>query len=156
MTHRIFVYGTLKQGYGNYSRLLRDHAKFIGPAQSVQRVYQMHTGGFPAVWEIGEGGAFLKGEVFEVDDRVLARCDSLEGHPRMYKRVQRTFNLLPSSVPSYPGPNKPIPLTAWVYLWQHGAEFGTYVQPGPGNILEWNHRTASCAEEGEFDVDVSA
>lgn len=137
MTTRIFVYGTLKRGYGNNYHI--ENAKFIGPAISVQPVYKMGTGGFPIVWEDGEGGAFLKGEVYEVNDAELADCDRLEGHPRSYKREERTFNLLPSDSPTYPGDNRPLPLTAWVYLWQGNEQSRRRWRPvePKDNVLDW-------------------
>lgn len=139
---RLFVYGTLKRGHDNNERLLSE-AKFIGPALSAQPVYKMVTGGYPIVWEAGESGAFLKGEVYEVDDKTLAACDRLEGHPRMYRREERTFNLLPpSEEPNYPGPNKPLPLTAWVYLWpqEMNSDHWTSVEP-KNRILDWERPT---------------
>jgi gamma-glutamylcyclotransferase (GGCT)/AIG2-like uncharacterized protein YtfP len=42
--------------------------------------YAMQDIGFPIVWE-DQSGARLKGEVFDVNDETLQRCDVLEGHP---------------------------------------------------------------------------
>ena len=41
---KLFVYGTLKRGYGN-NRLLRE-ATFIGPAISKSAMYRMYSTGF--------------------------------------------------------------------------------------------------------------
>jgi Gamma-glutamyl cyclotransferase, AIG2-like len=43
------------------------------------------SGMFPIVWE-DQSGARLKGEVFDVNNETFLRCDTLEGHPRMYRR----------------------------------------------------------------------
>jgi gamma-glutamylcyclotransferase (GGCT)/AIG2-like uncharacterized protein YtfP len=75
MTHRVFVYGTLKSGIHNH-RLLA-HAKFIGYAITDQ-AYHMVAGGFPIVLEGGDYA--VKGEVYEVDDATLRYLDYLEGY----------------------------------------------------------------------------
>jgi gamma-glutamylcyclotransferase (GGCT)/AIG2-like uncharacterized protein YtfP len=73
----LFVYGTLKRGYSNYNHLLIN-AHFIGEALSSGSKYVMQDIGFPIVWE-DQSGARLKGEVFDVNDETLQRCDMLEG-----------------------------------------------------------------------------
>ena len=125
----VFVYGTLKRGYPNNSILLRN-AKFLGPAVSVQPVYKMETQGFPAIWEVGEAGNFVRGELYEVSEEQLARCDNLEGHPHMYCRQARTFRL----------PNdRDRVMSAWVYLWnnKYGRFQGEPVLPENGH-LSWD------------------
>ncbi|MET4238598.1 gamma-glutamylcyclotransferase family protein [Bradyrhizobium sp. RT10b] len=77
--HRVFVYGTLKRGQGNFGRL--EAATFCGDAVTVAK-YWMLDGGFPVVLELPEGeeGHPVKGEVFEVNDAELADLDRLEGY----------------------------------------------------------------------------
>lgn len=109
--HYLFVYGTLKRGYGNNARCLED-AEFIGEAVTVDDGYVMQTGSFPILFEIGEGhGAKARGEIFIVSNKTRARCDSLEGHPNMYRREQRKF-----VVSLVDGTQETI--EAWVYLWR--------------------------------------
>lgn len=81
---RLFVYGSLMQGFGNH-RLLQG-ARFIGTAQTVAG-FRLHAlGGYPGlVSERGMGSA--QGEVYEVDGDALAAIDKLEGHPRFYRRT---------------------------------------------------------------------
>lgn len=80
--HLIFVYGTLKNGWGN-NVIIADQ-KFIGKATTVANEYQMYSlGGFPGVVD---GNNSIKGELWEVDDGAFARCDRLEGQPTFYKR----------------------------------------------------------------------
>lgn len=83
MSTRIFVYGTLKRGGGNWRYHLKGKAKFITEAQIHGTMY--HLGGFPAISLHGDGN--IHGEIFEVDDDTLASCDRLEGHPRWYVRT---------------------------------------------------------------------
>lgn len=75
MTHRVFVYGTLKRGYGN-NVLLRG-STYIGPSVTVPR-YRMLEPSFPVILP-DENGKQLAGEVYHVDDTTLASLDRLEG-----------------------------------------------------------------------------
>jgi gamma-glutamylaminecyclotransferase len=124
MTHLLFVYGTLKKGYGNHDRLMHN-AKFIGEAISPMPVYKMQTVAFPLVWrELNGNGARVKGEVYQIDDNTLAKCDQLEGYPRMYLRERAMFRVGAKL------------LIAWIYLWQGEQHYET-VLPKNG-ILEWS------------------
>jgi len=81
---KVFVYGTLKQGYGN-NILLRDQA-FLGENVTKFPVFDMTSEGIPFVHP--EGSSFIKGEMYEIDEACLERVDSLEGHPNWYKREE--------------------------------------------------------------------
>ena len=78
MTHRVFVYGTLKRGYGNYRMFLRD-AHFAGEAKTPPSYGMLSAGGFPVVMPVSWDGKAVAGELYHVDDRTLARLDGLEG-----------------------------------------------------------------------------
>lgn len=87
---KVFVYGTLKSGYGN-NYLVAD-GQFLGKAVTL-RPYILWHSGFPIATHNDEianrlGLKMLPiiGEVYEVNDSQLARTDSLEGHPRWYVR----------------------------------------------------------------------
>jgi gamma-glutamylaminecyclotransferase len=86
---KLFVYGTLKRGFGN-NRLLRD-AKFLGNARTVQPFVLLDSG-FPVMTPVGAGNMRVSGEVYEIDNidnsKTLARLDALEGEGRMYDRVK--------------------------------------------------------------------
>lgn len=86
---KLFVYGTLKRGYGN-NRLLQN-ATFIGEAIT-NKPYLLFNCGFPKAVPSEEGLPII-GEVFEVDEAQLARCDSLEGHPDWYVRREINANI---------------------------------------------------------------
>jgi gamma-glutamylcyclotransferase (GGCT)/AIG2-like uncharacterized protein YtfP len=94
-TYNVFVYGTLKYGYGNH-RVLYDPKgfapKFLGRTQT------------PPAWDIipngPNGGGFpfvipgtlkIEGEMYEVSETVFQQCDRLEGYPTFYGRVHMQF-----------------------------------------------------------------
>ena len=72
---RVFVYGTLLQGFGN-NRLLRGQ-EFLGTAETEGEFTLLSLTGFPGLMEGGETA--IKGEVYEVDDECLVWLDFLEG-----------------------------------------------------------------------------
>lgn len=91
---RLFCYGTLKSKYGN-NRLLQG-ATFLGEAVTIKK-YFLGSGGIPfAMTSAPEGGEMLPimGEVWEIDDEHLRRCDNLEGHPSFYTRNTIDVNYL--------------------------------------------------------------
>jgi len=76
--HRVFVYGTLKRGHGNWHHFLKDDAAFVGHAITVKE-FSMIAGGFPVVLDCDGNRGQIKGEVYDVDDETLRRLDGLEG-----------------------------------------------------------------------------
>ena len=79
---RVFVYGTLKDGYSN--NYLLEQSRLIGEAVTPAE-YTMHSvGAFPAVSEGGETA--IVGEVWDVDGETFRRLDQLEGYPEFYDR----------------------------------------------------------------------
>lgn len=82
---KIFVYGTLKRGYGN-NRLLKN-SKYLGS----YRVEGLQLWAHPQNkgWGIPHaipGPGRITGELYEIDYETLMRLDRLEGHPYFYKR----------------------------------------------------------------------
>lgn len=88
----VFVYGTLKQGFGNH-RLLRN-SKFLGKAETQPIFTMISLGAFPAV--LVDGDVAIKGEVYEVDENTMQQLDWLEGHPNFYRRIQVSTTLGPA------------------------------------------------------------
>lgn len=79
----VFVYGSLKKGYGN-NRLL-EFATLIGSDETTSEDYELRCwGAYPAVYK--GGVTSIKGEVYEIDDNILRSLDSLEGYPSFYNR----------------------------------------------------------------------
>lgn len=94
--HKIFVYGTLKSGYGN-NRLI-EHANKLGEhTVEAGRYCLVDLGPFPAVMPVDEISGLaptkVTGEVWEVDDQTFERVDGLEGYPHFYNRekIQTPF-----------------------------------------------------------------
>jgi gamma-glutamylcyclotransferase (GGCT)/AIG2-like uncharacterized protein YtfP len=77
-THRVFVYGTLKRGHGNWFHFLKDDAAFVGHAITVKE-FSMIAGGFPVVLDCDGNRGQIKGEVYDVNDKTLSALDGLEG-----------------------------------------------------------------------------
>lgn len=87
MTHKLFVYGSLKEGFGNHDLL--ESSNFLGSYHTEYPHYRMMSlGGFPGVIELDDCGQhhYILGELYEVDDITLARIDMLEGNGHFYTR----------------------------------------------------------------------
>jgi gamma-glutamylaminecyclotransferase len=87
MSHKLFVYGSLKRGFGNHELL--KNSKFLGAYDTSDANYQMFSfGGFPGVIALDEQDRhhYILGELYEVDDATLARVDMLEGNGHFYTR----------------------------------------------------------------------
>lgn len=80
--HLVFVYGTLKKGYGNH-RLLAQ-SMFVGKAITEPNFTMLHLGGFPGI--VQSGDTAIHGEVYRVSNATLTQLDRLEGHPTFYER----------------------------------------------------------------------
>lgn len=78
---RVFVYGTLKRGYGNHKLLA--HCKKYQEEDGVIEGFDLYASGIPFA-KHGEGNLHV--EIYLVDFNVMRRLDELEGHPSMYKR----------------------------------------------------------------------
>ena len=86
MKHHVFVYGSLKQGYGNH-RLL-ETSTFLGKYITRDTdFYMISLHSFPGVLKMESGEGFsISGELYEVDDATLKNLDILEGNGHFYKR----------------------------------------------------------------------
>lgn len=86
---KVFVYGTLKRGFGNNAYYLAPDedgvakSEFLGE-DSIDGMVMRSLGGFPGV---SRGEGTVHGEVYEVGAEVLRSLDRLEGHPHFYIRV---------------------------------------------------------------------
>ena len=87
---KVFVYGTLKNGYGN-NRLLSD-CDLLSVAYLAN--HKLLHAGFPVL--VPEEGSRVRGEVWEVPekikDQVVERLDWLENEGNMYDRITITVN----------------------------------------------------------------
>jgi len=92
----VFVYGTLKRGYGNYNRILKNTSQFMGEAVTLQK-FDMLDSGFPVIMPNDDGNV-VKGEVFRVHQiPVLDDLDRLEGEGSMYDRKEIEVELKPDN-----------------------------------------------------------
>ena len=80
---KVFVYGTLKKGYGNSGLL--SGAKFLG-VDAVEDHLLILPSFFPYAFPWKSGTIY--GEVYEVDEPTLRSLDRLEGYPTHYQRKQ--------------------------------------------------------------------
>lgn len=99
--HKVFVYGSLKKGFGN--SYLLDNSKYLGRAMTKDQDWFMFSmGGFPGVVRGNHSNAnYLDGEVYVVDDDALRNLDALEGNGSFYTREE---------IPLQNG------TTAWMYV----------------------------------------
>lgn len=103
----IAVYGTLKEGHGNYHRLLTS-SKQIAKNAKTEEQFAMYSSGIPYVVK-DEKKTQIVVELYEVDDSTLKRIDRLEGHPNWYKR-----ELTPVIITEDDGTENKI--NAWIYF----------------------------------------
>lgn len=87
--HLCFVYGTLKQGFGNHYLIERQDGELVGEATITGQMRS--AGGFPYVFLLGDNK--VHGEVWNVNDAALASMDRLEGHPDWYTRTKVASSL---------------------------------------------------------------
>lgn len=88
---KVFVYGTLKRGYGNNRLLTRDGVIFVGEA-TTEDTFDMMNSGFPVLVFNEDFGLPVKGEVYDIGDNtdILRSLDALEGEGVMYDRTEIT------------------------------------------------------------------
>lgn len=127
-TTLLFVYGTLKKGYGNNYHL--GNARFMGSAISEDNDYVMQDIGFPILWQDKPEALFtgqVVGEIYQINPKQLASCDHLEANGHMYTRKERTFKITKRGG---------MVVTAWVYLWNRDKDHDQ-VEPVNG-VLVWD------------------
>lgn len=85
---RVFVYGTLRSGWGNNRILQQGNARKIGDGRTNEDGFCLygHGLGFPYVVDDGDGYTSIAGEVWEVNAQTMLHCDRLEGYPYHYDR----------------------------------------------------------------------
>ncbi len=84
--HKLFVYGSLKKGFGNHGKLNKTPL-FEGILKGFILLTSHNF--YPA---ITEGLGMVEGEVYEITDEQLRIIDILESHPTYYQR--RTVTVL--------------------------------------------------------------
>ncbi|KOO08868.1 gamma-glutamylcyclotransferase family protein [Vibrio hepatarius] len=96
--HKVFVFGTLKQGFPNFKT--NKGVRIAGDFQTQKRYPLYLVGERHSPWLVlNEGhGQPVKGQVFEVDDQALEAMDTLERihEPDGYRRITIKVNCLQS------------------------------------------------------------
>ena len=90
---QVFVYGTLKQGWGN-NRLLPP-GTFLRKYTTEPLFTMWDIGGLPA---LTRGADRVLGELYEIDGDTLSDLDRLEGHPHFYQRTLVDMHEIPTVV----------------------------------------------------------
>jgi gamma-glutamylcyclotransferase (GGCT)/AIG2-like uncharacterized protein YtfP len=85
----IFVYGTLKRGCRNHGVL--QSAEFLGTVWTEPGYRMVHCGAYPGLVRAENhepvGGESVCGELYRVDETLLAALDRFEDAPNEYERV---------------------------------------------------------------------
>lgn len=128
LPQHVFVYGTLKEGYGNH-RILANATK-IGPAITTNDGYIMADGGFP--WSIPDGKFHVKGELYLVnDEETMNYLDRLEGVPSLFDHHYTTVRTEDGEV------HETMMYVAANRHWESLKQRKQFVKPNDNNILEW-------------------
>lgn len=114
-THYVFVYGTLKTGEPNCS-VMKDpangRATLVGTAKTIKKWPLVIASSYniPYLLHCEGTGHNVCGEVYSVDDEMLAKLDDFESHPKYYVRTEEDVEL------DQPVGNNKKQLKAWVYF----------------------------------------
>lgn len=124
--HRVFVFGTLKQGFRNFHV---NRGKRVGGDVVTVLPHPLYIiGPYRLPWLLGRPGEGLPvvGQLFEVDAATLADMDRLEriDDPLWYQR--RRIQVRP-----HPGEPDPPVIDAWVYFGSEAGFAGVEVHAGP-------------------------
>lgn len=96
--HLVFVYGTLRLGCENASRM--DQARFVARATARGRLYACRWPAFV------KGDGYVVGEIYAVNQEQLALLDAFEDEGRLYARER-------CDVRDEHGERR----SAWIYRW---------------------------------------
>jgi gamma-glutamylaminecyclotransferase len=134
-TRRIFVYGTLKEGFPNAH--VMQGARLPGRFVTARRMVLIVIGDDHVPWLIDDGGRgeFVEGEIYEVAPDNMPELDRLEsiGEPGGYVRVPIEVRALEAS-----GSRDDV-VTAEVYLQQMQHLGGRRIHEGPLEVYKKEH-----------------
>lgn len=101
--HYVFVYGTLRKGDCRFNVL--DGCECLHEEAFVDGFEMLNLGGFPG---IVPGNGRIVGEIYEVDEGVLARLDAIEGYreddPKHSLYIRQEVDAFYDDGGSIPGP----------------------------------------------------
>jgi gamma-glutamylaminecyclotransferase len=107
----VFVYGSLKRGFGNH-RLLAN-SEFVGTGLTEPRYRLINLGPYPAMIESTDDPLSITGELYRIDEQTLADLDRLEGEGVLYRRIVTTITALEGGACD----QRVDTHSAWTYLW---------------------------------------
>jgi gamma-glutamylcyclotransferase (GGCT)/AIG2-like uncharacterized protein YtfP len=84
---KVFVYGTLLFGCGNWRRYLENKAERISDYAKVEGFKMFNLGFFPTCIFTDNPEDIVYGEVYSVSEQILLELDHLECYPRWYDRI---------------------------------------------------------------------
>lgn len=83
---KLWIYGSLRQNQANHDHYLAK-AKFLSIAYAKGSLYTLKDLPYPAFLQ--DGQRLICGELYEVDDDTLHRCDELEDYfPDVYQKSE--------------------------------------------------------------------
>lgn len=93
---RIFIYGTLKRGQPNQHWLTNasnGYAKFLCTAMSTTKMPLIIASRYniPFLLPFPGQGHYIRGEIYEIDEKMLHKLDILEDYPGLYNRELQNF-----------------------------------------------------------------
>ena len=81
--HLVFVYGTLRRGSARAMSIRFPNSKFIADAKVSGKLYDL--GAYPGLL-LDESDSLVIGEVYEVDDEILAELDDFEASSEYWRK----------------------------------------------------------------------
>ncbi|WP_158212329.1 gamma-glutamylcyclotransferase family protein [Natranaerobius trueperi] len=127
MNYPVFVYGTLKKGYGNY-RLIKDFTTHELPATTKGELYDL--GAFPGLIE---GSDTIKGQLMYIDSdhyqSALSVLDTMEG----YDENNINNSLYIRKLVTVHADNQTI--EAYAYFWNGSVEQAKKIEEGEYRCL---------------------
>lgn len=133
-THKLAVYGTLKNGFGNH-HVLGDVKTFIGAGKTKDNFY-MNGMGVPVVWKHPVAPVCV--EVYEVPETQLTgRIDALESNGYYYNREKTTITMGDGSEEE-----------AWLYFGmtnKYQKDFDPDIEAPKSGYYEWGGSSKAAA-----------
>ena len=122
-SHHVFVYGSLKKGFGNHRVLKMNDGVLLSDNVMIFGAKMYNVGAFPCITFSDNPSDVVHGELYVVNNNTLKALDMLEGYPDFYDRKQ---------VYIYDEDNPAYQTEAWVYYWadEEQAEGLTQIKTG--------------------------
>ena len=97
--YTVFVYGTLKKGFGN--NILLENSLYLGTGKVINYALKYSHGdnGFPVMFK--RKNNIVYGELYAVDNYVLSSLDDLEGEGTLYHRKKVRVITDTETLPAY-------------------------------------------------------